>query len=133
LEYQVIPFFIATNSFRNRLLTEQQRELPLGLKHNEIRSLCLILTSLKIGNQFPDLRDTKYRIWVETKIAAVSPGNNYLRAVMQDKFGTTDWDTLTQPQFIQLYATLRNRRKSKSSSSSSSFSSSAVSVSENPF
>jgi hypothetical protein len=61
----VIPFFIATNSFRNRLLTEQQRELPLGLKHNEIRSLCLILTSLKIGNQFPDLRDTKYRIWVE--------------------------------------------------------------------
>jgi hypothetical protein len=67
---------------------------------------------IRLQNQ-PAIR-AQYTIdQLKTKIAAVSPGNNYLKAVMLDKFNTADWNQLTLEQFIQLYATLRNRKKSK--------------------
>lgn len=66
---------------------------------------------VRLQNQ-PAIRQAYTIDQLKTKIAQVSPGNNYLRVVMLDKFNTTNWDQLTLEQFIQLYATLRNRKKS---------------------
>jgi len=43
-------------------------------------------------------------------IALLAPGNNYLKAVMRDKFSTDDWDTLSLEQLTQLRNTLAARK-----------------------
>lgn len=46
-------------------------------------------------------------------IALLAPGNNYLKAVMRDKFSTDDWDTLSLDQLTQLRNTLAARRSAR--------------------
>lgn len=60
-----------------------------------------------VGDQMRQQDQPKIRL--KHAIGKLSPGNNYLKAVMRNKFGTDDWDDLSIKQLTDLRNTLAAR------------------------
>jgi hypothetical protein len=84
---------------------------PLTGFDRVLAELALLLHPDSLNPQLSALNMPATRL--KYAIAQLAPGSNYLRAVMRDKFGTEDLDTLSLEQLTQLRNTLAARKSSR--------------------